>query len=366
LEAAPPTGGARPRRPLHRPHRRPASPQRPPAGPTASARRAHSVRPPGPRTHSGGQPACPAPPHTQRTTAHPTRRLRTPPGHRAPRRWGAQSCHGVRGRGEGLLGLGTPHHRMRTRPRDSPGLSPRPSAKASTRRAPGVPDRRDTLSTAAPSCARVRSPRWSAASTKTTACSNGRLRARSTTVRATAALGHRSAICRSVIGLSPIRAAPDPCRTPPPRSRTVRPRGSQGAPVSSHPHTDPPIRSRCAHVRPRFHPHLGTTLWMRTVGPVDGRRRSGGQPVPCQGTSAPATAPSTVAPRCPPSVPRRRPQHATPSELRGRRPSTLPTGPSTAAGSLFFMNYKKIRGVQRAAGSGGSDPRDTRRQEALR
>ena len=128
----------------------------------------------------------------------------------------------------------------------------------------------------------------------------------------------------------------------------------------------PSDRSRCAHTRPRFHPHLGTTLWMRTLGPVDGGRRSGGQPVSSQGTSARPAAPSTDAPRCPPSVPVRGPHRATPSELRRKRPSTLCTGPGTTAGSLFHMNQKEIRGVQRAAGSGGSHPRDTRRHEALR
>ena len=99
-----------------------------------------------------------------------------------------------------------------------------------------------------------------------------------------------------------------------------------------------PIRSRCAHSRPRFHPHLGTTLWMRTLRPVDGGRRSGGQPVSSQGTGARPAAPSTAPPRCPPPVPRRRPHHATPADLRRSRPSTLCTGAGTTAGSLFHMN----------------------------
>lgn len=101
-----------------------------------------------------------------------------------------------------------------------------------------------------------------------------------------------------------------------------------------------------------LHPHLGTTLWMDRRSPVDESSSSRGQPVFISGTGWCDRHPSTGAPRCPPSVPCLHPHPATPRDLRKRRPSTIRTGASTTAGSLFFMNYKKNNRVD--PGTGGA------------
>jgi hypothetical protein len=94
-----------------------------------------------------------------------------------------------------------------------------------------------------------------------------------------------------------------------------------------------------------LHPHLGTTLWIDRPRPVDGSSEVGGQPVFIRGTAGVIGASSTGTTMCPPQLPRRSPQLAMPIDVRGSAPSTLHTGPSTAAGELSIDNPEINRGV---------------------
>jgi hypothetical protein len=91
-----------------------------------------------------------------------------------------------------------------------------------------------------------------------------------------------------------------------------------------------------------LHPHLGTTLWMAVVRPVDGSCAAGGKPVSTAGTADRSEASSTgnlIRPRV---LPRRSPHPDTASDQRGCAPSTLHTGPITTAGSLS-LNIQERR-----------------------
>ena len=117
-------------------------------------------------------------------------------------------------------GGGSPRRHIATRLRDSPTLSARPSAKARTRAAAALPRRPGERDSAAASVAGVTASACRAASAMTTACSNGRQRAQSSTVRAAVVTAHPPTVSiSSVASRAGWTCSSGSMRPPPRRSR---------------------------------------------------------------------------------------------------------------------------------------------------
>src|SRR3954453_15409062 len=120
-------------------------------------------------------------------------------------------------------------------------------------------------------------------------------------------------------------------------------------------------RSPCVFAPPRFHPHLGTTLWIVARKAVDRLPSTGGQPRGQPGMKRgqkPSRRSCSTAPaNHPPTAPRDCPHPAAPRDLGRGGESTPPTGPMSTAVVLFFLEHNKNNGVDGSSSGRSGSPR---------